>query len=66
MADLPIACTLSQEALKARRENLLAALLQRSTERIDLPMQRDRFFSTVPRPSPSTSLNLGRRQAFDG
>jgi hypothetical protein len=37
MADLPIACTLSPEALKARRENLLAALLQRSTERTELP-----------------------------
>ena len=30
MADLPIACTLSPEALKAHRENLLGALLQRS------------------------------------
>jgi len=37
MADLPIACTLSPEALKARRENLLDALLQRSTERTELP-----------------------------
>jgi hypothetical protein len=37
MADLPIACTLSPEALKARRENLLEALLQRSTERTELP-----------------------------
>ena len=35
MADLPIACTLSPEALQARRENLLAALLQRSTERTE-------------------------------
>ena len=37
MTDLPIACTLSPQALKARRENLLDALLQRSTERIELP-----------------------------
>jgi hypothetical protein len=37
MADLPIACTLNPEALKARRENLLEALLQRSTERTELP-----------------------------
>jgi len=37
MADLPIACTLSPDALKARRENLLEALLQRSTERTELP-----------------------------
>jgi hypothetical protein len=37
MADLPIACTLSPEALKARRENLLDGLLQRSTQRTDLP-----------------------------
>jgi hypothetical protein len=32
MAGLPIACTLSPEALKARRDNLLGALLRRSTE----------------------------------
>jgi hypothetical protein len=37
MADLPIACTLSPEALKARRENLLDTLLQRSIERTELP-----------------------------
>jgi hypothetical protein len=37
MGDLPIACTLSPEALKARRENLLEALWQRSTEQIELP-----------------------------
>jgi hypothetical protein len=37
MGDLPIACTLSPEALKARRKNLLDALLQRSTERIEIP-----------------------------
>jgi hypothetical protein len=37
MADLPIACTLSPDALKARRENLLRALLRRSTERAELP-----------------------------
>jgi hypothetical protein len=37
MADLPIACTLSPEAFKARRENLLEALLRRSTNRTELP-----------------------------
>jgi hypothetical protein len=37
MVDLPVACTLSPVALKARRENLLNALLQRATERSDLP-----------------------------
>jgi hypothetical protein len=37
MADLPIACTLSPEALKARRQNLLDALVGRSTGRSDLP-----------------------------
>jgi len=37
MADLPIACTLSPEALKARREGLIDALLHRSTERTELP-----------------------------
>jgi hypothetical protein len=37
MSDRPIACTLSPEALKARRENLLEALLQRSTERTETP-----------------------------
>ena len=37
MGDLPIACTLSPEALKARRENLLDVLLQRSTEHIEIP-----------------------------
>ena len=37
MADLPIACTLSTEGLKARRESLLDALVRRSTERSDLP-----------------------------
>jgi hypothetical protein len=36
MADLPIVCSLSPEALKARRENLLDALLRRSTERMEL------------------------------
>jgi hypothetical protein len=37
MADLPVACTLSPAALKARLENLLNGLLQRTTERSDLP-----------------------------
>lgn len=37
MADLPIACTLSPAALKARRDDLLGALLRCSTECSDLP-----------------------------
>jgi hypothetical protein len=37
MTELPIVCTLGPEALKARRENLLAALLQRSSGRTELP-----------------------------
>ena len=37
MTDLPVACTLSPEALKARRDDLLAALLQRSVERTERP-----------------------------
>jgi hypothetical protein len=37
MADLPVACTLSPAALKARRDNLLNELLQRVSERRELP-----------------------------
>jgi len=37
MADLPVACTLSPAALKARRENLLNALVGRARARSDLP-----------------------------
>jgi hypothetical protein len=37
MPDLPVACTLSPEALQARRENLLEALLQRARDRRDVP-----------------------------
>lgn len=37
MADLPVACTLSPAALKARKENLLNALLHRADERNELP-----------------------------
>jgi hypothetical protein len=36
MADLPVACTLSPDALKARRENLLNALLTKATGRREL------------------------------
>ena len=35
--DLPIACTLSPEALEARRQNLLNALVRRANARRDLP-----------------------------
>ena len=37
MADLPVACTLSPAALNARRKDLLNALLQRASERRELP-----------------------------
>ena len=37
MDDLPIACTLSPAALKARKEGLLNALIQRADERVELP-----------------------------
>ena len=37
MADLPVACTLSPAALKARKENLLNALHHRADERRELP-----------------------------
>ena len=36
MADLPIACTLSPAALKARKENLLNTVLHRANERLEL------------------------------
>ena len=37
MADLPIACTLTPDALRARREGLLSDLLRRAEGREDLP-----------------------------
>jgi hypothetical protein len=37
MADLPIACTLSPSALKARRQGLLSALLRNASECAELP-----------------------------
>jgi len=37
MADLPVACSLSPEALRARREGLLAELLQRAESAQRLP-----------------------------
>src|SRR5262249_10785404 len=37
MATLPIACTLSPAALKARKANLLNVLLRRADERSELP-----------------------------
>ena len=36
MADLPVACTLTPAALKARKENLLKVLLDRADERREL------------------------------
>lgn len=40
MADLPVACTLSPDALNARRADLLNALFQRASEHVDLPNGR--------------------------
>jgi hypothetical protein len=37
MADLPIACTLTPDALRARRAALLSDLLRRAEAREDLP-----------------------------
>ena len=37
MADLPIACTLTSDALRARRSGLLSDLLRRAQGREDLP-----------------------------
>ena len=37
MVDLPVACTLSPAALKARKENLLNVLLHRSRAQRELP-----------------------------
>jgi hypothetical protein len=37
MADLPIVCSLDPQALEARREGLLARLVQRAGERRELP-----------------------------
>jgi hypothetical protein len=37
MAELPIACTLTPEALRTRREGLLTDLVRRSERREDLP-----------------------------
>lgn len=36
MADLPVACTLSPAAFRARKENLLSTLLRRAEERREL------------------------------
>jgi hypothetical protein len=37
MTNLPIACTLGPDALKARREDLLGGLVRRAAERVELP-----------------------------
>ena len=37
MAELPIACTLTPEALRTRREGLLLKLVRRAERREDLP-----------------------------
>jgi hypothetical protein len=37
MTDLPVACTLSPEALRARRERLLSELVRRAEDHQELP-----------------------------
>lgn len=37
MQNLPIACTLGPDAVKARREDLLGGLVARAAERVELP-----------------------------
>jgi hypothetical protein len=49
MADLPIACSLDAEALKARREGLLAQLVQRACERQEMPEGLRLRFTPDPR-----------------
>jgi hypothetical protein len=47
MADLPIVCTLTPDALRARREGLLSTLVRQAADREDLPEGlRLRFSST--------------------
>ncbi len=41
MADLPIACTLTPDALRARRAGLLSDLLHRAEAHEDLPASGD-------------------------
>ena len=48
MPDLPIACTLTPDALRARREGLLSALLRRAVGQEELPQGlRLRFAPTA-------------------
>lgn len=37
MRDLPIACSLGPDALRARRDDLLGGLVRRAIDRIDIP-----------------------------
>ena len=48
MPELPIACTLTPEALRARREGLLMDLVRRAEHREELS-EGLRFQSAVPR-----------------
>ena len=50
MADLPVACTLSPDALKIRREGLLLDLLGRANEHEELPDGHRLRFASVPDP----------------
>jgi len=59
VADLPVACALSPAALKARRENLLNALLRRAATRHELTDgYRLRFTVTVKPNDGPISLDL--------
>ena len=48
MADLPVACTLSPDALKIRREGLLSNLFSRANEREELPDGHRLGFASAP------------------
>ena len=56
MADLPIVCTLSPDALEARRQDLLGGLVRRAEKRCELPngykvrfTPADEILSTIAR-----------------
>jgi hypothetical protein len=56
MADLPIVCTLTPEALRARREGLLSELLRQAQGHEELPHGHRLRFA----PTGETLLNIAR------
>jgi hypothetical protein len=56
MTDLPVACTLSPAALRARREGLLTELLRRADEHQELPEGHRLRFA----PSADTLATIAR------